>query len=175
MTRKKFVPLFTESGTGNRMVAVLPGRHPCQCLAVRHCLVANCTNCGRIVCEQEGQGTCYFCGNLVLSAEDRKNAEANTNAARKRIVQIQSTPWAPGTPPPPWTTTRKLCRRYGNRSKNRPVAEEGGTVESGRGNSLNESEPEGQEEWLDDEAEIDYPSNFNAQSRLEEGMEFLLY
>ncbi|VDO09220.1 unnamed protein product [Rodentolepis nana] len=174
MTRKKFVPLFTESGTGNRMVAVLPGRHPCQCLAVRHSLVANCTSCGRVVCEQEGQGPCYFCGNLVLSVEDRKNAEANTNAARRFIEKIRSVPWAPGTPPPPWTITRKLYRRYGSRLKNKPMKEESEMFESGHENPLNESEPEGQGDWLDDEAEMEHPQNANAQSRLEEGMEFLL-
>ncbi|VUZ39588.1 unnamed protein product [Hymenolepis diminuta] len=170
MTRKKFVPLFSESGAGNRMVVLLPGRHPCQCLAVRHRLVGNCTSCGRIVCEQEGSGSCYFCGNLVLSAEDRKYAEMNTNAARKHISRIRSIPWAPGVQPPPWTITRKLRRRYGNRLRGRTAEEEGEAVDDAHENSVNELEPEEEEEWNEAEAEIDSPSDIDAQARLVEGL-----
>jgi activating signal cointegrator 1 len=32
----------------------------------RHALVSNCLSCGKIVCEQEGEGPCRFCGALVL-------------------------------------------------------------------------------------------------------------
>lgn len=172
MTRKKFVPLFSESGTGNRMVVLLPGRHPCQCLAVRHRLIGNCTSCGRIVCEQEGSGRCYFCGNLVLSAEERKYAEMDTNAARKHISRIRSTPWAPGVQPPPWTITRKLRRRYGNRLKGKKTEEEGEAVDGVHENSVNESEPEEEEEWNEAEAEIGSPPDIDAQARLEEGTSF---
>ncbi|KAI3429927.1 zf-C2HC5 domain-containing protein [Psidium guajava] len=31
-----------------------------------HRLVSNFLSCGRIVCEQEGEGPCQFCGALVL-------------------------------------------------------------------------------------------------------------
>lgn len=43
----------------------LLGRHACQCQASKHKLVNNCIKCGRIVCEQEGAGPCFFCENLV--------------------------------------------------------------------------------------------------------------
>ncbi|KAJ4801141.1 Activating signal cointegrator 1 [Rhynchospora pubera] len=39
---------------------------PCACQARRHALVSNCLSCGKIVCEQEGEGPCSFCGALVL-------------------------------------------------------------------------------------------------------------
>lgn len=39
---------------------------PCTCQARRHKLVSNCLSCGKIVCEQEGEGPCSFCGALVL-------------------------------------------------------------------------------------------------------------
>jgi hypothetical protein len=39
---------------------------PCQCQCTRHKLINNCLSCGRIVCEQEGEGPCHFCGALVL-------------------------------------------------------------------------------------------------------------
>lgn len=39
---------------------------PCSCQARRHRLISNCLSCGKIVCEQEGEGPCNFCGALVL-------------------------------------------------------------------------------------------------------------
>ncbi|KAK2973542.1 hypothetical protein RJ640_010597 [Escallonia rubra] len=39
---------------------------PCSCQARRHRLVSNCLSCGKIVCEQEGEGPCSFCSALVL-------------------------------------------------------------------------------------------------------------
>ncbi|KAL8042253.1 hypothetical protein ABFX02_09G038400 [Erythranthe guttata] len=39
---------------------------PCTCQARRHRLISNCLSCGKIVCEQEGEGPCSFCGALVL-------------------------------------------------------------------------------------------------------------
>lgn len=37
----------------------------CDCQATRHRLVANCLSCGRVVCSQEGEGPCHFCGSMV--------------------------------------------------------------------------------------------------------------
>ena len=49
--RQKFVPLLSAEGQ-SRAVMQLPGRHMCHCLAQKHTLVNNCTQCGRIVCDQ---------------------------------------------------------------------------------------------------------------------------
>lgn len=43
----------------------LAGRAICYCMCTVHPLVNNCTSCGKIVCEQEGEGPCMFCGNWV--------------------------------------------------------------------------------------------------------------
>lgn len=45
---------------------LLPGKFQCQCHATKHKLINNCVNCGRIVCEQEGEGPCQTCGVKVF-------------------------------------------------------------------------------------------------------------
>ncbi|CAK9138088.1 unnamed protein product [Ilex paraguariensis] len=70
---------------------------PCACQARRHGLVSNCLSCGKIVCEQEGEGPCSFCGALVLkegstyagldeSMVPSSDAEAAAEAYAKRLV-----------------------------------------------------------------------------------------
>lgn len=44
---------------------LVQGRQICYCQCTRHNLVNNCVNCGKIVCEQEGEGPCLFCGSWV--------------------------------------------------------------------------------------------------------------
>ena len=44
---------------------LVPGRKISYCQCTRHNLVNNCINCGKIVCEQEGEGPCLFCGSWV--------------------------------------------------------------------------------------------------------------
>lgn len=46
---------------------LVAGRQQCECQAQLHSLLNNCVVCGRIVCEQEGEGPCHFCGNAVHS------------------------------------------------------------------------------------------------------------
>lgn len=71
---------------------------PCSCQARRHRLVSNCLSCGKIVCEQEGEGPCNFCGSLVLKEGSKyagleetvpilSEAEAATEAYAKRLVE----------------------------------------------------------------------------------------
>uniref|UniRef100_A0A0N4U355 Zf-C2HC5 domain-containing protein n=1 Tax=Dracunculus medinensis TaxID=318479 RepID=A0A0N4U355_DRAME len=38
-------------------------------------LIRNCMSCGRVVCEQEGSGPCWFCGELVCTRDERKVLE----------------------------------------------------------------------------------------------------
>lgn len=72
---------------------------PCSCQARRHKLVSNCLSCGKIVCEQEGEGPCNFCGALVLkegstyaglemSSVPETEAEVAANAYAKRLVDF---------------------------------------------------------------------------------------
>ncbi|XP_047316828.1 activating signal cointegrator 1 isoform X2 [Impatiens glandulifera] len=70
---------------------------PCSCQARSHRLVSNCLSCGKIVCEQEGEGPCHFCGALVLKEGSTyagldegsfllNDAEAAAEAYAKRLV-----------------------------------------------------------------------------------------
>ncbi|OIT05008.1 PREDICTED: activating signal cointegrator 1 [Nicotiana attenuata] len=70
---------------------------PCSCQARRHRLISNCLSCGKIVCEQEGEGPCNFCGALVLREGSSyaglnegpvpiSDAEAEAEAYAKRLV-----------------------------------------------------------------------------------------
>lgn len=71
---------------------------PCSCQARQHLLVSNCLSCGKIVCEQEGEGPCNFCGALVLKEGSSyagleqglsliTEAEAAAEAYAKRLVE----------------------------------------------------------------------------------------
>lgn len=71
---------------------------PCTCQARSHRLVSNCLSCGKIVCEQEGEGPCHFCGALVLregssyagldeSLPVISDSEAAAEAYTKRLVE----------------------------------------------------------------------------------------
>lgn len=71
---------------------------PCLCQARQHRLISNCLSCGKIVCEQEGEGPCQFCGALVLkegstyagleeSLAPLSDAEAAAEAYAKRLVE----------------------------------------------------------------------------------------
>eukprot|EP00026_Physarum_polycephalum_P002893 Phypoly_transcript_02902.p1 GENE.Phypoly_transcript_02902~~Phypoly_transcript_02902.p1 ORF type:complete len:771 (+),score=108.44 Phypoly_transcript_02902:123-2435(+) len=44
---------------------LLPGRAECECQGTRHSALTNCIGCGKIICEQEGYGKCFFCGFVV--------------------------------------------------------------------------------------------------------------
>lgn len=70
---------------------------PCSCQARSHKLVSNCLSCGKIVCEQEGEGPCQFCGALVLKEGSQyagleqtvpvlTEAEVAAEAYAKRLV-----------------------------------------------------------------------------------------
>ncbi len=50
-------------------------RRACECQATRHELVANCLSCGRIVCSEEGEGPCAYCGALVTRDREQRYEE----------------------------------------------------------------------------------------------------
>ncbi|KAM5173016.1 activating signal cointegrator 1 [Mantella aurantiaca] len=80
--KQKYVNLFTKEGQ-DRLAVLIPGRHPCECLAQRHKLINNCMTCGRIICEQEGSGPCLFCGNLVCTKEEQDILMRDSNKSQK--------------------------------------------------------------------------------------------
>ncbi|GAB1605197.1 activating signal cointegrator 1-like isoform X1 [Argonauta hians] len=85
--KKKFVPLYSSEGVA-RTVVQLPGRHSCNCQALKHDLVNNCIECGRIICEQEGAGPCLFCGNLVCSKEHEKILAEGSKKSEKLLQTL---------------------------------------------------------------------------------------
>ncbi|KAL1504602.1 hypothetical protein AB1Y20_008386 [Prymnesium parvum] len=51
----------TAAGLDSLHRALRAGRHQCGCNAQRHALLHNCLSCGKVICAQEGAGTCLFC------------------------------------------------------------------------------------------------------------------
>lgn len=89
------VILLAEAAKGS---IVFQQGKPCICQARSHRLVSNCLSCGKIVCEQEGEGPCHFCGALVLregssyagldeSLPVISESEAAAEAYTKRLVE----------------------------------------------------------------------------------------
>ncbi|XP_021358505.1 activating signal cointegrator 1-like isoform X2 [Mizuhopecten yessoensis] len=76
--KTKFVPLYSQEGQ-EKSVLQIPGRHSCECQAAKHKLINNCLQCGRVVCDQEGSGPCFHCGNLeeheIISRGSRKSEQ----------------------------------------------------------------------------------------------------
>lgn len=80
--KNKFVNLYAKEGQ-DKFTVLLPGRHSCDCLAQKHKLINNCLTCGRIVCEQEGSGLCFFCGSLVCTAEEQEILQRDSNKSQR--------------------------------------------------------------------------------------------
>ncbi|KAL5201680.1 hypothetical protein ABZP36_036034 [Zizania latifolia] len=64
-SKKKGVKAISLAEAAKGSIVFKQG-NPCSCQARQHKLVSNCLSCGKIVCEQEGEGPCSFCGALVL-------------------------------------------------------------------------------------------------------------
>lgn len=95
--KKKGGKVITLAEAAKGAVVFQQGK-PCSCQARRHRLVSNCLSCGKIVCEQEGEGPCNFCGALVLKEESTyaglsdmavplSEVEAAAEAYAKRLVE----------------------------------------------------------------------------------------
>ncbi|CAF5188486.1 unnamed protein product, partial [Rotaria magnacalcarata] len=87
--KSKYVNVFSNEGK-QRMTVRLPGRNTCECQASKHKLISNCLKCGRIVCEQEGSGPCFFCGNLVCSRDERQLIISGTREGKQLEQQLLS-------------------------------------------------------------------------------------
>ncbi|GAU38742.1 hypothetical protein TSUD_208530 [Trifolium subterraneum] len=95
--KKKAMKTISLAEAAKGSIVFQQGR-PCVCQARRHNLVSNCLSCGKIVCEQEGEGPCNFCGALVLkegssyagleeSLPPLSETEAAAEAYAKRLVE----------------------------------------------------------------------------------------
>uniref|UniRef100_A0A4X2L970 Activating signal cointegrator 1 n=1 Tax=Vombatus ursinus TaxID=29139 RepID=A0A4X2L970_VOMUR len=93
--KTKYVNLYTTEGQ-DRLAVLLPGRHPCDCLAQKHKLINNCLICGRIVCEQEGSGPCLFCGSLVCTREEQDILQRDSHKSQKLLKKLMAGTESPG-------------------------------------------------------------------------------
>lgn len=95
-SKKKAVKAISLAEAAKGSIVFKQGK-PCSCQARQHNLVSNCLSCGKIVCEQEGEGPCSFCGALVLMEGSTyaglsdveiplSEAEAEAEAYAKRLV-----------------------------------------------------------------------------------------
>lgn len=90
--KSKFINLYTHDGQMRGDVVLLKGRHHCNCQAIKHDLINNCLNCGRIVCQQEGSGPCLFCGQLVCNEDELSLIESSSKKGetlKKQLLQQQ--------------------------------------------------------------------------------------
>lgn len=77
--KQKYVNFYTQ----DHKPGLRKGRHPCNCQATKHELINNCTKCGRIVCEQEGSGPCFFCDNMVCTRLEMEVLQSNSKESDK--------------------------------------------------------------------------------------------
>ena len=64
-------------------------RKICFCEGQKHKYIANCQNCGHIICESEGPGVCLFCGEQVILPDSANNQNTN-NASQKSSSSAKS-------------------------------------------------------------------------------------
>jgi len=103
MNRKQKKPKNVSTGVVVEKEIVQSDRQICDCEASVHVLIGNCLNCGRIVCQLEGNGPCTFCGlsldkmnngnrminsHLLDKATDQKERLLRFDAAREQRQQI---------------------------------------------------------------------------------------
>ena len=69
------------------------GRHACRCQARKHELVSNCLNCGKVVCQQEGSGPCFFCGSLVCTAEEKEILDRGSKKSAELYEKLMGRPF----------------------------------------------------------------------------------
>ncbi|XP_032647071.2 activating signal cointegrator 1 isoform X2 [Chelonoidis abingdonii] len=87
--KAKFVNLYTKEGQ-DKLAVLIPGRHSCECLGQKHKLINNCLTCGRIVCEQEGSGPCFFCSTLVCTKEEQDILQRDSNKSQKLLKKLMA-------------------------------------------------------------------------------------
>lgn len=87
-----------REGTSSVPIQNLRRGEPCDCQARRHNLVNNCLGCGKIICEQEGEGPCNFCGSevwhsdrhvkhLIGPSEQISESEEKANVLKNKLLE----------------------------------------------------------------------------------------
>ncbi|KAH0795520.1 Zinc finger, C2HC5-type [Histomonas meleagridis] len=86
---------FFQAFVNNTKAPEIDYNFECGCYGTEHPVINNCTKCGRIICELEGERPCPYCGTPILSDEtlaDREKYEAKMKEMEKRIGQQK---WIP--------------------------------------------------------------------------------
>ena len=96
----KFIPIEEAEKKQRNMDSNNKGGkgRKCDCQAVKHDLVNNCTNCGKIVCALEGSGSCSFCGSLVVTKEEAEilsRGSIKSEKLLKKLAKVSITPSIP--------------------------------------------------------------------------------
>lgn len=61
---------------------MVTGRKICYCQGTIHGFINNCVSCGKIICEQEGEGPCLFCGAWV-DRDDQQDLDDDLQTSYK--------------------------------------------------------------------------------------------
>ncbi|RWS01712.1 activating signal cointegrator 1-like isoform X1 [Dinothrombium tinctorium] len=85
--KAKYVSIYSEEAKDKQCI-LLPGRHPCLCEASIHKLIANCLNCGRIVCTQEQAGPCFTCGKMVPSTDAKSETVEDLENSKSSFLSL---------------------------------------------------------------------------------------
>jgi hypothetical protein len=75
----------TKTALTSQGTLLKPGRHACDCEGTKHACLTNCLTCGKIVCEQEGYGPCFYCQQHVIQPPIYKNNEDNTLSKKQKL------------------------------------------------------------------------------------------
>lgn len=67
----------------------------CGCFGTNHPAINNCMNCGRIICQAEGERPCPYCGTPVFSDETLENPERMEMLTNKFEELAKKTGWVP--------------------------------------------------------------------------------
>lgn len=72
------------------------GNKLCYCMSLRHPLVSNCLQCGRVQCLQEGDKVCISCGAKLIDKDEYMRSLLDDNQAKKayghkeKLLKFQS-------------------------------------------------------------------------------------
>lgn len=67
----------------------------CGCFGSRHSIVNNCVNCGRIICELEGERPCPYCGVPVFSDATLNDPERLSALEAEIKAIVDESEWIP--------------------------------------------------------------------------------
>ena len=67
----------------------------CGCFETKHGVINNCLNCGRVICQLEGERPCPYCGTPVFS-DDTLNDPIRLEALEEEMKsKVSSQNWVP--------------------------------------------------------------------------------